>query len=167
MNMWVQAPEYSTAAEMERAYAARRARLMGRPVREVIVKAPVDLFEQERRERAPVWQRSDIRFDQHVTAYREYLFLRNADKAKLHVKRRAISLGFTLEDITGPSRKRDVVAARQKIMFEVYTYFNKSLLEIGRMFGGRDHTTVLHAIRKVGDTKKPVGNPKWKKAKAA
>jgi hypothetical protein len=160
----LKAETFTTAAEMIANAAATRRRLMGLPKREVVVQQPADPYEQERSRRAPAWQTSDVRFDQHVATYREYLFVKNADKAKLHVKRRSVSLGFTVEEITGPSRRRDIVAARQKIMFEVYTYFNKSLLEIGRMFGGRDHTTVLHAIRKVGGTKKPRGNPNWKAA---
>jgi hypothetical protein len=46
-------------------------------------------------------------------------------------------------------RTRDAVAARQKGLYLAYRLSGKSLPEIGRRFGGRDHTTVLHAVRKL------------------
>lgn len=46
-------------------------------------------------------------------------------------------------------RTRDAVAARQKGLYLAYRLSGKSLPEIGRRFGRRDHTTVLHAVRKL------------------
>lgn len=46
-------------------------------------------------------------------------------------------------------RTREAVAARQKGLYLAYRVSGKSLPEIGRRFGGRDHTTVLHAVRKL------------------
>lgn len=46
-------------------------------------------------------------------------------------------------------RTREAVAARQKGLYLAYRLSGKSLPEIGRRFGGRDHTTVLHAVRKL------------------
>jgi len=46
-------------------------------------------------------------------------------------------------------RFRAVARPRQVAMFLAKTLTSKSLPEIGRGFGGRDHTTVIHAVRKV------------------
>lgn len=52
-------------------------------------------------------------------------------------------------EILGPSRTRSIVQARQTGMYLAHKLSGKSLPEIGRCFGGRDHVTVLHAARKI------------------
>lgn len=54
-----------------------------------------------------------------------------------------------ITDLKSASRFRPIVTARQVAMFLIKKYLNKSLQEIGRAFGGRDHTTVINALRKV------------------
>ncbi len=54
-----------------------------------------------------------------------------------------------VSDIKGPRRTRQVVMPRQIAMFLVRQHTGESLPEIGRRFGGRDHSTVIHAVRKV------------------
>ena len=58
---------------------------------------------------------------------------------------------FGLEEdiIKGPSRARDAVNARQAAMFLVRRMTNFSTPEIGREFGDRDHTTVLHSLEQI------------------
>ncbi len=58
---------------------------------------------------------------------------------------------FRLEEdqITGQSRNRDCVNARQIAMYLIRRMTNLSLTEIGEPFSGRDHTTVLHSIEQV------------------
>ena len=58
---------------------------------------------------------------------------------------------FNLDDhiIRGQQRVRDAVQARQIAMYLIRRLTNLSLVDIGREFGGRDHTTVLHSIEKV------------------
>lgn len=56
--------------------------------------------------------------------------------------------GLQPADITGPLRTKRVVVTRQRAMLVAWTATGKSLPEIGRRFGNRDHTTVLHALRK-------------------
>ena len=46
-------------------------------------------------------------------------------------------------------RTANVVRPRQVAMYLAKTLTLRSLPEIGRRFGGRDHTTVLHAVRKI------------------
>jgi chromosomal replication initiation ATPase DnaA len=55
--------------------------------------------------------------------------------------------GLTPEDIVGPSRSRRVAHARAVAMYLARALTSGSLEAIGRAFGGRDHTTVLHAVR--------------------
>jgi hypothetical protein len=52
-------------------------------------------------------------------------------------------------DILSARRTVNVVRPRQVAMYLAKTLTLKSLPEIGRRFGGRDHTTVLHAVRKI------------------
>jgi chromosomal replication initiator protein len=55
----------------------------------------------------------------------------------------------TRADILSSRRTAVVVKPRQVAMFLAKTLTMRSLPEIGRRFGGRDHTTVLHAVRKI------------------
>ncbi len=57
--------------------------------------------------------------------------------------------GLSLEDLTGTSRSRVLVTARQIAMYLCREMTDLSLPKIGQAFGGRDHTTVMHANRKV------------------
>lgn len=54
-------------------------------------------------------------------------------------------------DLKGSSRQRQVVIARQVAMSLCRSQLALSLPEIGRFFGGRDHTTVLASLRKVDE----------------
>jgi hypothetical protein len=60
---------------------------------------------------------------------------------------------YHMSAVTLLSNRRDpeIVQPRQLAMYLAATLTGKSTVEIGRRFGGRDHTTVLHAIRKIKD----------------
>ncbi|TDD72436.1 chromosomal replication initiator protein DnaA [Jiangella aurantiaca] len=57
--------------------------------------------------------------------------------------------GLTIEDLQGTSRSRVLVTARQIAMYLCRELTELSLPKIGQHFGGRDHTTVMHAERKI------------------
>jgi len=57
--------------------------------------------------------------------------------------------GFSVEDLCGPSRRRPLVMARQIAMYLFRDLTDYSYPAIGREFGGRDHTTVIHAYDKI------------------
>ncbi|MEU1178823.1 chromosomal replication initiator protein DnaA [Streptomyces sp. NPDC005820] len=57
--------------------------------------------------------------------------------------------GLTVEDLCGTSRGRALVTARQIAMYLCRELTDLSLPKIGALFGGRDHTTVMHADRKI------------------
>lgn len=54
-----------------------------------------------------------------------------------------------VREMTSDRRAREVARPRQVAMFLCYEITPKSLPEIGRRFGGRDHSTVIHAIKTV------------------
>ncbi len=61
----------------------------------------------------------------------------------------AAYFGLTIEDLCGQSRTHVLVTARQIAMYLVRELTDLSLPKIGQQFGGRDHTTVMHADRKI------------------
>lgn len=58
--------------------------------------------------------------------------------------------GFSIEEIRGKSRRRPLVTARQIGMYVFRELTDLSYPAIAREFGGRDHTTVIHAVEKIG-----------------
>ncbi len=61
----------------------------------------------------------------------------------------AAYFGLTIEDLCGTSRSRVLVTARQIAMYLCRELTDLSLPKIGQQFGGRDHTTVMHANKKI------------------
>jgi len=61
----------------------------------------------------------------------------------------AAYFGLSIEDLCGSSRSRVLVTARQIAMYLCRELTDLSLPKIGQAFGGRDHTTVMHANRKI------------------
>ena len=61
----------------------------------------------------------------------------------------AAYFSLTMEDLCGQSRSRVLVNARQIAMYLCRELTDLSLPKIGQQFGGRDHTTVIHADRKI------------------
>jgi chromosomal replication initiator protein len=58
-----------------------------------------------------------------------------------------------LSDMIGPKRLRSYARPRQVAMYLAKTLTNRSLPEIGRRFGGRDHTTIMHGVRRIEELK--------------
>ena len=54
-----------------------------------------------------------------------------------------------LSDMIGPKRLRTIGRPRQGGMYLCKQLTSRSLPEIGRRFGGRDHTTIMHGVRKI------------------
>ena len=57
--------------------------------------------------------------------------------------------GLTIGDLTGPTRKREITVPRQIAMYLTREMTGMSLPQIGSVFGGRDHTTVMHSCKTV------------------
>ena len=69
-------------------------------------------------------------------------------------KRVAEHFQIRLSDMSSARRSRTVARPRQIAMYLAKQLTSRSLPEIGRAFGGRDHTTVIHAVRKVEELMK-------------
>lgn len=59
--------------------------------------------------------------------------------------------GIPVDEIVGPNRRRQLVTARQVAMYVARDLTDLSYPAIADAFGGRDHTTIIHAVRKVSD----------------
>ena len=74
-------------------------------------------------------------------------------ESRLNIKQIAASVAeyyhLSLEDMCGKQRDKHIVMPRQIAMYLMRQETQASLLEIGQMFGGRDHSTVLHACEKI------------------
>ncbi len=62
-----------------------------------------------------------------------------------------------MSDIIGPKRLRTYARPRQVAMYLAKQLTSRSLPEIGRRFGGRDHTTVMHGVRRIEELKSTDG----------
>jgi chromosomal replication initiator protein len=69
--------------------------------------------------------------------------------AGLIIVQTAAYFGVSIEELTGPSRGRHLVMARQIAMYLCRELTGLSLPKIGAQFGNRDHTTVMYADRKI------------------
>jgi chromosomal replication initiator protein len=69
---------------------------------------------------------------------------------QLILEKTSAMFGFPIEEITGKSRRRPLVTARQISMYVFRELTDLSYPAIAREFGGRDHTTVIHAVEKIG-----------------
>ncbi|MFZ5963514.1 chromosomal replication initiator protein DnaA [Thalassococcus sp. BH17M4-6] len=58
-----------------------------------------------------------------------------------------------ISDLVGPKRVRNFARPRQVAMYLCKQLTSRSLPEIGRKFGGRDHTTVMHGVKRIEDLK--------------
>ncbi|MFC0674961.1 chromosomal replication initiator protein DnaA [Brachybacterium hainanense] len=66
----------------------------------------------------------------------------------------AAYFGLTVEQVTGGARTRVLVTARQIAMYLCRELTDMPLMRIGKEFGGRDHTTVMHANKKIAELMK-------------
>lgn len=61
----------------------------------------------------------------------------------------AVGLGSNKEDVVSATRRQEIVRVRDLIAFLLREYGGMSYPAIGRLLGGRDHTTIIHAHRKI------------------
>ena len=93
--------------------------------------------------------------DMTVERVEEYLghLIRNGEPKRVRVEdiQRVVSRHYNVprSDLLSNRRTRIIVRPRQVAMYLAKMMTPRSLPEIGRRFGGRDHTTVLHAVRKI------------------
>ena len=89
--------------------------------------------------------------EQAEVAIRDLIRAREPKRVKIEDIQKLVASHYSVSraDILSSRRTATVVKPRQVAMYLSKTLTLRSLPEIGRRFGGRDHTTVLHAVRKI------------------
>jgi chromosomal replication initiation ATPase DnaA len=114
------------------------------------------------RERA---DRENALFDQNIASGRRFEKERVAARAAIQASREARGLSphpinlikqvvarafnITIHEMDSPRRAVTIVEPRHVAVYLAYTITRTSLPELGRRFGDRDHTSILHAVRKI------------------
>jgi chromosomal replication initiator protein len=84
---------------------------------------------------------------------KKILATHNSDAGHLSVediqKLVAAHFNIRINDLKSANRSKPIVIARQVAMFLIKKHLDKSLTDIGRYFGGKDHTTVINALRRI------------------
>jgi len=91
--------------------------------------------------------------DMAAIAIRDLIRTEELRRVRIDDIQRVIGKHFNVakSDLLSPRRARSIVHPRQIGMYLAKTMTTRSLPEIGRRFGNRDHSTVLYAVRKIGD----------------
>jgi len=136
-------------------------------LRQRLAQAGVDLFPATAEEMAKL-MRSDLEKFRKVIAYARFghkdiqiALAREALRDLLSIQNRQISVEniqktvadfykIKVADMYSKKRPASIAHPRQVAMYLAKELTKKSLPEISELFGGRDHTTVLHAVRKIG-----------------
>jgi hypothetical protein len=136
-------PQYSSSAEMRAAYAGVKQRLFAE-------RAPIALPKPKTvnyRVR-PLWMRSNVFFNAHVIAWQLHKAAKAMSPVPLFIARWCEENGTTVPVMIGHCRLRKIAVLRHRLISEVHTKFQMSLPQVGRIFGGRDHATILNSIRR-------------------
>lgn len=80
---------------------------------------------------------------------RDWLIIDPRPKVEQIIRATALHFGVSRNDIISERRTASIVKPRQVAMYLCKTLTLRSLPDIGRRFGGRDHTTILHGVRKI------------------
>lgn len=138
-------------AELHQAHKARQARMAAAAERhawnararlDAIDALPAPVVE-------PVSLRESVKTE---TNERDWLLVGQRPVATIRDIQRIVAkhYGFTCMDMRSKRRTAALAHARHVAMFIAKSATPRSFPEIGRHFGGRDHTTVLHGVRKIG-----------------
>lgn len=94
-----------------------------------------------------------VRLNRYHDAFND-IQLNRAPNLKIIKEVVAKAYNVSVVDLLSQRRTAQVVKPRQIAMYVCKVKTLKSLPEIGRAFGGKDHTTVLHAVRKIEDMRR-------------
>ncbi|WP_255534137.1 chromosomal replication initiator protein DnaA [Polynucleobacter sp. AP-Feld-500C-C5] len=94
----------------------------------------------------------DVTIEVARTALKDLLSIQNRQISVENIQKAVADFySIKVADMYSKKRPANIARPRQIAMFMAKELTQKSLPEIGELFGGRDHTTVLHAVRKIGD----------------
>lgn len=94
----------------------------------------------------------EVTIDVARTALKDLLSIQNRQISVENIQKAVADFySIKVADMYSKKRPANIARPRQIAMFMAKELTQKSLPEIGDLFGGRDHTTVLHAVRKIGE----------------
>ena len=98
------------------------------------------------------FSQKDINIGLAREALRDLLSIQNRQISVENIQKTVADFyKIKIADMYSKKRPASIARPRQIAMYLAKDMTKKSLPEIGELFGGRDHTTVLHAVRKIGD----------------
>lgn len=124
-------------------YQAAHARLWNGPPKLRIVDEPITIVN------ARSWQLEEVQQDWHVQMRNRRLSEMAANGPKVYVKDRCRELGVSFAEVVGAGRRHKISLIRHRLIWEVAQHFGLSYPALGRLFGGRDHTSCLYAVRRI------------------
>ncbi len=100
---------------------------------------------------ATIMNGSDITLELAMDALKDYFGGSVISKNKIEQVQQIIANNYNIgiEDIRGKRKSNDITIPRQIAMYICRIYLKESLPKIGAEFGGKDHTTVMHAVNKI------------------
>ena len=100
---------------------------------------------------AAIMNGSDITLDLAVDALKDYFSGGVLSKNKIEQVQQIIANNYNIniDDLKGKRKSNDIAIPRQIAMYICRIYLKESLPKIGAEFGGKDHTTVMHAVNKI------------------
>lgn len=105
---------------------------------------------KKQEERAAAEDKARASLSGILSQYREIAVKPGRKSVRMIILETALRHGVSAEDILGPSRIRVIVAARHEAIWRARKERpDLSLQQVGREFAGRDHTTIIHAERKI------------------
>lgn len=94
--------------------------------------------------RRPMWRREDIHFDDHVIRWK----IRQIYTPTDWLRDKCREYGVSVHHIIGPQRRRAIAKIRFQLIWEMNEAFQLTLPQLGRIFGGRDHTTMINSLKR-------------------
>ena len=100
---------------------------------------------------ATIMNGSDITLDIAIEALKDYFVSTIVSKNKMDqvIQITCEHYNLTKEQIISKKRSNDIAIPRQIAMYICRTHLNENLVKIGMAFGGKNHTTVMHAVDKI------------------
>ncbi|MEG2322417.1 MAG: chromosomal replication initiator protein DnaA [Bacilli bacterium] len=100
---------------------------------------------------ATIMNGEDITLELAIDALKDYFGSAVLSKNKIEQVQQLIAhtYNITVDDLKSKKRTNDITIPRQICMYICRVYLNESLSKIGADFGGKDHTTVMHAVNKI------------------
>ena len=100
---------------------------------------------------AAIMNGSDITLELAMDALKDYFGGSVISKNKIEQVQQIIANNYniSIDDLKGKRKSNDITIPRQIAMYICRIYLKESLPKIGAEFGGKDHTTVMHAVNKI------------------